>query len=226
MSIFRCTKLPFGKLTNISLKKEIMINEGKIEKGNGRRTSKIDAVLDLISFDTFVVLLVLVNIKKEPGGSKSSRYVFYPHEIALKTTIKQSDKLASKETAGTDELTNERVGKQTNERPLDSPTDRPAEQTVQHAYDVKFDPGDCTMFFPYFLSSVVNCFHFLLFSCAVPVRPKLRARLLCKRSQLVNQVQAHLPQSHRAPVPQVASRPGQVQLTHQAGPHPLTSKKK
>lgn len=58
-------------------KKTIMINEGKIEKGNERRTSKIDAVLDLVSFDAFVVLLVVVNIKKEPGGSKSSRYVFY-----------------------------------------------------------------------------------------------------------------------------------------------------
>lgn len=132
MSILRCTKLLFGKLTNISPKKEIMINEGKIEKGNGRRTSKIDAVLDLISFDAFVVLLVLVNIKKEPGGSKSSRYVFYPHEIALKTIIKQIDKLASKETAGTDELTNERVGKQTNEqkkkRTNDPSTHRPTDQ--------------------------------------------------------------------------------------------------
>ena len=81
------------------------------------------------------------------------------------------------------------------------------------------------MFFPEYLSSIVNCFHFLLFSCAVPVRPKPKARLLCKRSQLVNQVQAHLPQSHRAPVPQVVSRPGQVLLTHQAGPLPQTSKK-
>lgn len=27
--------------------------------------------------DVFIVLFVLVNIKKEPGGSKSSRYVFH-----------------------------------------------------------------------------------------------------------------------------------------------------
>lgn len=65
-----------SKERNDKQKETIMLNEGSIEKRNGRRTSEIDAVLDLISFDAFV-LLVLVNIKKEPGGSKSSRYVFY-----------------------------------------------------------------------------------------------------------------------------------------------------
>ena len=137
-----------SKERNDKQKETIVLNEGKVEKRNGRRTSEFDAVLDLISFDAFV-LLVLVNIKKEPGGSKSSRYVFYPQRNS-------TEKLNSKQTAGTDKRTNERVGKrtnerakkETNERPTHRPTDRPAEQSVQHAYDVKFVPGDCTVFFP------------------------------------------------------------------------------
>ena len=137
-----------SKERNDKQKETIVLNEDKIEKRNGRRTSEIDAVLDLISFDAFV-LLVLVNIKKEPGGSKSSRYVFYPQRNS-------TEKRNSKQTAGTDKRMNERVGKrtnerakkETNERPTHRPTDRPAEQTVQHPYDVKFVPGDCMVFFP------------------------------------------------------------------------------
>ena len=104
-----------------------MLNEGKIEKRNGRRTSKIDAVLDLISFDAFV-LLVLVNIKKEPGGSKSSRYVFYPQRNSTEK-LNSTETLNSKQTAGTDKRTNERVGKRTNERVKKETNERPTSRT-------------------------------------------------------------------------------------------------
>ena len=85
-----------------------MINDGKSEKGgNERRGSKIDAVLDVIPFDVFVVFCLSEYQERARRFEIFQVRILTFYEITMKTSIKETNIQASKQTDGTDERTNE-----------------------------------------------------------------------------------------------------------------------